>query len=137
VFRRTLLAGLAVVVTGSIALPQANGTEPLSHFIWRNSDKEFGGFSAIELSDDGRAFVALSDHVGRSFGVRVRRFGLDGTWGETVVETHTGTWDNLKGISVWRDGTGLIVTMILDDNFNRFQRTEIVEYRLPDGRLPD
>lgn len=75
--------------------------------------------------------------MGRSFGVRVRRLGLDGTCGETVVETQTGTRDNLKGISVWRDGTGLIVTMILDDNFNWFQWTEIVEYWLPDGRLPD
>ena len=44
--------------------------------------------------------------MGRSFGVRVRRLGLDGTWGQTVVETQTGTRDNLKGISVWRDGAG-------------------------------
>lgn len=65
--------------------------------------------------------------MGRSFEVRVQRFGLDGNWGETVVETQTGTQDNLKGISVWRDGTGLIVTMLSEDNFNRFQRTEIVE----------
>ena len=288
-FRRALLVGLSVLLTGSIVLPQPNGTEFQSLYIWRSSDKEFGGFSAIEVSDDGREFVALSDrgaivrgqfqrdngmitgitagplealkngmggplargrsdseglaigpdgnvfisfegvarvriqngpdgwpalipshpdfeHLqnnsalealavgpdgtlytipersgrldrpfpvyryrngqwdipfsiprnssylvtgadvgpdgklyvlerrfnGLAFGSRVRRFGLDGSGGETVVETQTGTRDNLEGIAVWRDETGLIVTMISDDNFNWFQRTEIVEYRLPD-----
>lgn len=37
--------------------------------------------------------------------------------------------DNLEGISVWQDPDGRIrLTMISDDNFMVFQRTEIVEY---------
>ena len=77
-------------------------------------------------------YVLERSFNGLAFGSRVRRFGLDGSGGETLVETQTGTRDNLEGIAVWRDETGLIVTMISDDNFNWFQRTEIVEYRLPD-----
>jgi hypothetical protein len=44
----------------------------------------------------------------------------------------TGTHDNLEGLDVWADAEGLRATMISDDNFRFFQRTEIVDYRLPD-----
>ena len=47
------------------------------------------------------------------------------------MESATGQHDNLEGLSVWRDGAGVIrLTMISDDNFSFFQTTEIVEYRL-------
>ncbi len=50
-----------------------------------------------------------------------------------LLETASGTYDNLEGVSVWRDAGGrLRATMISDDNFKFFQRTEIVEYALPD-----
>ena len=52
---------------------------------------------------------------------------------EIVFETGTGTHDNLEGLSVWRDDQGrLRATMISDDNFLALQRTELVEYLLPD-----
>lgn len=287
--RRALFVGVAFLLTGSVALPQPNGTELHSVFVWRSGSEDFGGFSAIEVSDDGQSFVVLSDRGailqgqfqredgkingitagplerltngtggpldrartdseglaigaggevfisfegvarvrtetgptggpaalpvhpdfpslqnnsalealaigpdgalytipersgrldrpfpvyrfrngqwdipfviprtdsylvagadvgpdgrlyilersfnGLAFGSRVRRFGLDGSGGERVIETRAGTRDNLEGIAVWRDEAGLIVTMISDNNFNWFQRTEIVEYRLPD-----
>jgi hypothetical protein len=63
---------------------------------------------------------------------RVRRFALDGTGEEVVLETRVLTYDNLEGISVWQDVQGLRMTLISDDNFRSFQRTEIVEYRLTD-----
>lgn len=68
------------------------------------------------------------------FSTRVRRFAHEGnafTNEETLLTTRTGRHDNLEGISVWRDTQGKIrVSMVSDDNYNFFQRTEIVEYVL-------
>jgi hypothetical protein len=45
-----------------------------------------------------------------------------------------GVQDNLEGLSVWRDIAGQIrLTLISDDNFRLLQRTEIVEYVLPNS----
>ena len=47
---------------------------------------------------------------------------------EFVFEAAPGTFDNLEGLSVWTDETGALrLTMISDDNYNRFQETQIVE----------
>ena len=161
-------------------------------FVWTESDRWFGGFSAIEVGDDGEAFVALSDRAvlvrgrfvrdaagriaevvtesherlrdaegkplrgrmadseglalapdgrlyvleravaGLGFMSRVRVFGLDGGGGATVFESRAGLHDNLEGLSVRAEGGGIVMTMISDDNFRFFQRTEIVEVHLPD-----
>lgn len=88
-----------------------------------------------DFGPDGK-FYLLERHLNGIFGFqsRVRRFdfGPDGATGEeTLLETGTGTHDNLEGIAVWRDAEGFIrITMISDDNFKSFQRTEFVEYRL-------
>jgi hypothetical protein len=40
---------------------------------------------------------------------------------------------NLEGLAVWQDALGTIrLTMLSDDNFNSFQRSEFVEYRVAD-----
>ena len=57
---------------------------------------------------------------------------MDGSDEETLLETSLFTHDNLEGLSVWRDGGTLVMTMISDDNFRGVQRTEIVEYLLTD-----
>lgn len=88
-----------------------------------------------DFGPDGK-FYLLERHLNGIFGFqsRVRRFDLgpDGVSGEeTLLETRTGNHDNLEGIAVWRDEAGFIrITMISDDNFKSFQRTEFVEYRL-------
>lgn len=88
-----------------------------------------------DFGPDGK-FYLLERHLNGIFGFqsRVRRFifGPDGATGEeTLLETATGTHDNLEGIAIWRDAAGFIrITMISDDNFKSFQRTEFVEYRL-------
>ena len=70
------------------------------------------------------------------FRTRLRRITLDGSdveTTETLIETDAGTHDNLEGVSVWRDDDGrLMATMVSDDNFFPLQRTEFVEYVLPD-----
>lgn len=88
-----------------------------------------------DFGPDGK-FYLLERHLSGIFGFqsRVRRFTISGdtiTDEETLLETSPGTHDNLEGISVWRDQAGDIrITMISDDNFKVFQRTEFVEYRL-------
>lgn len=90
-----------------------------------------------DFGPDGR-FYLLERNLNGIFGFqsRVRRFDFAGDQvrgEETLLESQTGTHDNLEGISVWRDPQGHIrMTMISDDNFNSFERTELVEYRLKD-----
>ncbi|PZX19020.1 hypothetical protein LX81_00715 [Palleronia aestuarii] len=89
-----------------------------------------------DFDDRGRLYILERYFSGLGFASRVRRFTL-GSEGieteETLLESRTGQHDNLEGVSVWRDGDGgLRVTMISDDNFRFFQRTEFVEYSVPD-----
>jgi hypothetical protein len=88
--------------------------------------------SGADIGPDGRLYTVERDFVGIGFRNRVRRFELDGTGEEILLESRILTHDNLEGISVWQDTQGLRMTLISDDNFRSFQRTEIVEYRLTD-----
>lgn len=88
--------------------------------------------SGADIGPDGRLYTVERDFVGIGFRNSVRRFKLDGTGEEILLESRILTHDNLEGISVWQDTQGLRMTLISDDNFRDFQRTEIVEYRLTD-----
>lgn len=95
----------------------------------------------MDFGPDGRLYLLERHHTGIfGFRTRVRSFELarGGLRDERVViETRTGTHDNLEGIAVWQDRAGSIrITMISDNNFQLFQITEFVEYRLPGGLDP-
>lgn len=87
-----------------------------------------------DFGPDGK-FYLLERHFNGLLGFqsRIRRFevsetGLDNE--ETLLVTRSGLHDNLEGIAVWRDNAGFTrITMISDDNYRAFQRTEFVEYR--------
>lgn len=89
-----------------------------------------------DFGPDGRLYLLERDLGFFGFATRVRRFVLSGDridQGETVLQTPVGIHGNLEGIGVWRDAQGrLRLTMISDDNFSSFFRTEIVEYALRD-----
>ena len=86
-----------------------------------------------DVGPDGLFYLLERDFTGLGFRSRVRRFALDGSGEETLLETAIGVHDNLEGIAVWADARGALhMTMISDNNFSRFQRTEFVEYRLGD-----
>ena len=88
-----------------------------------------------DLGPDDRLYLLERHFTGFAFSSRVRSFafGADGLTDErTVLVTPPGRHDNLEGISVWRDAQGRIrLTMVSDDNFKFFQRTEFVEYAMP------
>jgi len=90
-----------------------------------------------DIGPDGK-FYLLERNLSGIFGFssRVRRFDItpQGLTGEEVMlQTTAGTHDNLEGLSVWRDRAGRIrLTMVSDDNFKVFQRTELVEYVIPE-----
>ncbi|AXT27906.1 esterase-like activity of phytase family protein [Ruegeria sp. AD91A] len=91
---------------------------------------------AADFGPDGRFYVLERSLSVIGFRSRLRRWDLAGNVPnaeETLFETGAGAHDNLEGLSIWRDDNGhLRATMISDDNFLALQRTELVEYLLPD-----
>ncbi|MGY9049057.1 hypothetical protein P775_20250 [Puniceibacterium antarcticum] len=138
------LEALAIDGNGWLyTLPERSGQLNLDFpiFRFRNGawDQPFsiprtGPFLAVgaDFGPDGRLYLLERRFTGLSFGSRVRRFDVTDTSisrGETLLETRNGQFDNLEGLSVWRDAEGRIrLTMISDDNFNFFQSTQLVEY---------
>ena len=72
-------------------------------------------------------------------GIRVRRFKADTIApaktlsGEILFESGiTSQIDNMEGLAAWKNSKGeTILTLISDDNFARFQRTILLEFKLP------
>ncbi|MBV1897508.1 MAG: esterase-like activity of phytase family protein [Rhodobacteraceae bacterium] len=89
---------------------------------------------AADFGPDGRFYLLERSFSILGFRTRLRRWDITDTAAlheQTLLETGPGTHDNLEGLSIWRDSTGeLRATMISDDNFKFFQRTELVEYAL-------
>lgn len=87
-----------------------------------------------DVGPDGLLYILERGFDGLGFFSRVRRFSLTGGGvedGEPLLVTRRWQFDNLEGLAVWRAEDGAIrLTMVSDDNFNRFQTTEIVEYAL-------
>ena len=89
--------------------------------------------TGADIGPDDRFYLLERDYL-VPFGVatRVRSFTLTKTGftdEQVVLQTSYGIHDNLEGISVWQDDQNRIrVTLISDDNFSFFQRTELVEY---------
>ncbi|MBO9443807.1 esterase-like activity of phytase family protein [Phaeobacter italicus] len=119
------------------------GTIPVWRWNGRRWDRPFdlpnrGAFLPVgaDFGPDGRLYLLERDFGFIGFRSRLRRFDVDDTGisGEvTLLQTGLGLHDNLEGISVWRDSSGALrATMVSDDNFQSLQRTELVEYRLPE-----
>ncbi|WP_170430900.1 esterase-like activity of phytase family protein [Ruegeria arenilitoris] len=91
---------------------------------------------SADFGPDGRFYVLERSLSLTGFRTRLRRWQIVGDRPEaeeTLFTSGPGTHDNLEGLSVWRDDQGrLRATMISDDNFLALQRTELVEYLLPD-----
>lgn len=147
--RNSALEALAIGADGTLyTMPERSGelTRPFPVWRYRNGDwdqpfglRRDGGFLVVgaDIGPDGRFYVLERDFHGFSgFSSRVRSFVLSESAlveERTELQSPPGLHDNLEGISVWQGADGAIrLTMISDDNFNFFQTTEIVEYRLAD-----
>ncbi|MEP2642553.1 esterase-like activity of phytase family protein [Roseobacter sp.] len=85
-----------------------------------------------DFDENGRLYVLERSVTPLGFRTRVRRFDLNASpySEETLLMTGPGIHDNLEGLSVWHDNTGVRLIMVSDNNYQFFQRTELVEYSL-------
>lgn len=139
------LEALAIDRAGTLyAVPERSGRldRPFPVFRFRDGQWDLrlsiprrGGFlpTGADFGPDGRFYLLerdLADFLG--FQTRIRRFtlGPDGFTGEEVLlESRIGQFDNMEGISVWQDDRDRTrITLISDDNFFLFQKTELVEF---------
>lgn len=85
-----------------------------------------------DFGPDGKLYLLERAVTPFGFRSRVRRFDVaeDGVSNEVVLFTSwPGKHDNLEGIAVWQDQEGRIrLSLISDDNFMWFQRTELADY---------
>jgi hypothetical protein len=145
--RNASLESVAVDARGRLyTIPEDTPDRTGPFPVWRNDDgwsivgevPRDGAFLVTDatIGPDGRLYVLERAFHGLfGFQSRLSRFTVDDALGpqEVILTSATGQHDNLEGLAVWRDSAGaLVATMVSDDNFRFFQRTEIVEYRLPD-----
>lgn len=138
------LESLAIGPDGALyTIPERSGRADRPFPVYRFRDGQWdipfaiprrGAFlvAGADIGPDGRLYIVERDFTGIGFRTRVRRFDLTGGGEELLLETGTATHDNLEGIAVWQDAAGLRLTLVSDDNFRLFQRTEFVEYRIRD-----
>lgn len=140
------LEGLAIDADGALwTTPEDVPGETLPTYVFRGGAWQDGPALprrgefvpvGLDFDDEGRLYLLERDLEGiLGFRSRVRRFTFtanDVATEEELFATLSGVHDNLEGIAVWRDDAGrLRLTMISDDNFFFFQRTEFVEYDVP------
>ncbi len=126
-----------------IAIPEATLRDSLSYPVWRQTTdgwetvttlKRTQGFRPVgaDVGPDGWLYVLERAFRGVGFQSRIRRVSLDPPGTAAVIwVAPMRAFDNLEGLSVWVDDSGQTrLTAISDDNYNWFQKTEIVEFRL-------
>lgn len=147
--RNSSLEALAVLADGTLlTLPERSGAMNRPFPVWRFRNGEWdqpfsvprdGDWLPVDadVGPDGRFYLLERDFLGLlGFRSRVRRFDLSQTAmtnERVLLTTRPLQYDNLEGIAVWDDGQGIRLTMISDDNFNRIQRTELVEYKVTEA----
>ncbi len=141
------LEALAIDTTGAVfTLPERSGSLSRPFPLYRFKDGRWtvpyqvprvGEHLPVgaDFGPDGKLYLLERRFSGLlGFSSRIRRFtlGPKGALGEeTLLTTPNLTHGNLEGLTVWRDRAGAIrLTLIEDDNFSMFQRTQFVEYRV-------
>ena len=138
------LEALAIDAKGALyTIPERSGDLDTDFPVYRYANKDWtkpfsirrdGPYLVVgaDFGPDGHLYILERYFTGFSFKSRVRRFDPVGVSEVTLLTTNSGQFDNLEGISVWQNAQGQIrITMVSDDNFRFFQRTQFVEYTLP------
>jgi hypothetical protein len=103
---------------------------------WSVSGKisERDGFSIVgaDFDSDGKLYLLERKLVlGLWWQNRVRRLQVESPSSYEILWTgDRGEYYNLEGIAVWRDGFGLRITMVSDNNADPQEITQFVEFRL-------
>lgn len=137
------LEALAIDRHGHVfVLPERSGHKTRPFPVYRYQDGKWdipfriprvGNFLPVgaDFGPDGWLYLLERDFTGLGFRSRIRRFDVRSgriAAEELLLVTATRRHDNLEGLSVWESDGEVRLTMISDDNFKFFQRTEIVEY---------
>ena len=138
------LEALAVDAAGRLyTLPERSGAQDRPFPVYRRLvDGEWETFGSVsregeflpvgaDFGPDGQFYLLERWFTGLGFASRVRRFDVGSDGFENGVElfrSFNASHDNLEGLAVWEDEAGVHLTMISDDNFRFFQRTEFVDY---------
>lgn len=141
--RNSALEALAIGPDGALyTLPERSGRANRPFQVYRFKDGAWDepftlprrdAFLPVgaDIGPDGLFYLLERDFTGIGFRSRVRRFDLNGGSETEILTTRVGQYDNLEGISIWQAPDGLRMVMISDDNFRFFQKTEFVEFRIP------
>jgi hypothetical protein len=139
------LEALAIDSAGKLhAIPEADGSDgPVPVLRWQGTQwlpiaevPRLGRFRVVgaDFGPDGRLYILERDFAWVGFRSRLRSFRI-AMVGLTDERHHMTSrlsqYDNLEGVSVWRDPQGqLRATMVSDDNLIPVQVSQVVEYIL-------
>lgn len=132
---------LQLIFSATILLaggPSTAETTLLGRYVLPSENKTYGGFSAIEIGDDGASMVAISDRGGFTIGAITRN--ADGTIADIAVgppipinipstSSSTGIRD-AEGLAIAADGT-LYVSFEGNHRIGRFTEPTALEETLP------
>ncbi len=84
-----------------------------------------------DFAEDGSLYLLERKLVvGLWWQNRIRRVRLDGSEDRVLWTGQRGEYENLEGISVWKDEKGLRLTLVSDNNGEAGTPTQFVEFRL-------
>ncbi|MEM7720145.1 MAG: esterase-like activity of phytase family protein [Pseudomonadota bacterium] len=94
-------------------------------------ERDIFAIVGADFADDGALYLLERKLVvGIWWQNRIRRVRLDGSEDVTLWTGERGEYENLEGISVWRDEKGLRLTLVSDNNGTAGTPTQFVEFRL-------
>ena len=128
-----LIAIPETIPKGGVGFPvwrqTPDGWETLGHLVRSQGFRPVGA----DIGPEGRLYVLERAFHMVGFQSRIRAFSLEDfdPSGQLIWTTPLGAFDNLEGLSVWKDSEGALrFTMISDDNNLVIQETQIIEFRL-------
>ena len=140
------IEALAISNEGLIyALPEAPTTGSDSIVAFKYNGKEWKKSFKIDQLDgynitdatfalDNTFLLLERNYSWGGFTTRIRRFRILNDTAEliqTLLQSRYRQFDNLEGMSIWLDKKGEYwLTLVSDDNFNIFQVTQLVEFKI-------
>jgi hypothetical protein len=142
------LEALAIAPDGTLFTLAEGDTSTPDRKLYRFKDGQWNADLSIQtrgeflpvgadFGPDGRLYLLERAFYGLAgFASRLRRFDVTPTGISnevTLLQTPKGLFDNFEGVAIWRNPAGkLVASMVSDDNFMFFLRTQIAEFELPD-----